>query len=183
MECEDIPIFQSSTKQLLLLKHLLSFLYWYNSNNNFFAFVIPRYVQCCLSPEIAETAFLQFLSPLCLRQLFVSLLLLGELLFASCQSVVPEVRLVPLYTTLITRALSSAIQTENHSGSHLTETNLRRQVIIFSTEWNWIPFPTNHLGNEVVSGLYSVDKLQLTCLNMKPHIIRYCCRSGVLIYG
>ena len=84
MECEDIPIFQSSTKQLLLLKHLLSFLYWYNSNNNFFAFVIPRYVQCCLSPEIAETAFLQFLSPLCLRQLFVSLLLLGELLFASC---------------------------------------------------------------------------------------------------
>lgn len=122
MECEDIAIFffLHSAKPSLLFKQLLSFLYRHNSNNHFyFSFVIPQCVQCCLSPRIAEMAFLPFLSPLCLGQLFflkISFLFVGELVFFfffdERQCLLPTVRLpasiVPQYPTLITAALSCA---------------------------------------------------------------------------
>lgn len=133
-------------------------------------FVIPQCVQCCLSPRSAEMALLPFLSPLCLRQLFTFVFTFcGRIFFCRCM--LATVRLqassVPLYPTLLTPAFGPKIT----QAAILSEQTYMVEAVIFSTAWNLIPFPSNHLSDKSVSGLHCADKRQLTCLNAKPHTI------------
>lgn len=129
--------FLHSAKPSLLFKQLLSFLYRHNSNNHFyFSFVIPQCVQCCLSPRIAEMAFLPFLSPLCLGQLFflkISFLFVGELVFVfvflpSVSAFCPQWGCRPASPHSTPRSSLRLCHVRlgppNHSGSHFGQTNL-----------------------------------------------------------